>query len=254
MSIEIKKIEQYCRGYLNVDKWHDHCVNGLQVEGAEKIEKAITGVSFSEKLIKEAIKRKAKLIMVHHGVFKSEISSPPSIKGYMRKRFKLLLENDINLMGFHLPLDAHPEIGNNISLLKKLGLEKKDVIKSPEYGDIGFIGKSKKSYELLDFIGLLEEKLGTSTYTIDGDKKVKMVGIISGGASPEFLIAAEMGADTFICGDIRESTVRAVEETGINFINAGHYNTEKMGIQNLGEKIGKKFGIKVEYVDIPNDI
>lgn len=255
MSIEIKKINKFCTEYLNIEKWQDYCVNGLQVEGSFLVEKAITGVSISEKLIREAIKRKAQLIIVHHGIFKSDISSPPEIKGYMKKRLSLLLKNDINLMGFHLPLDAHPVIGNNISLIKKLGLEKVGTIKSPMYGDIGFVGKAKKVYDFLDFVNLVEEKLDTSTYSIAGESpKVKTVGIVSGGASPDFQIAHEMGADTYICGDIRESTVRAVEETGINFINAGHYNTEKLGIQNLGKKVADKFGIEVEFVDIPNEI
>lgn len=238
-----------------MSKWNDYCVNGLQVEGVEKIDRAVLGVSISEKLIREAIKRKAKLIMVHHGIFKSDIPAPPEVKGHMRTRLKLLLEHDINLMGFHLPLDAHPIIGNNISILNRLGLKKTDVINSPGYGEIGFVGKTTKAIAFLDFVKFVEKSLNTKAYHIAGkEKQVKTVGIVSGGASPDFAVAAELGADTYICGDIRESVVRAVEEVGINFINAGHYNTEKFGIQNLGALVAKKFGIKAEFVEVPNEI
>jgi dinuclear metal center YbgI/SA1388 family protein len=255
MNAEIKKINKFCREYLAVSKWDDYCVNGLQVEGVEKIDKAILGVSISEKLIREAIKRKAKLIMVHHGMFKSDIPAPPVIKGHMRTRLKLLLEYDINLMGFHLPLDAHPIIGNNICILNRLGLKKTAVINSPGYGEIGFVGKTSRSISFSDFVKFVEKTLATKTYCITGKaKQVKSVGIVSGGASPDFAIAAELGADTYICGDIRESVVRAIEEVGINFINAGHYNTEKFGIQNLGALVAKKFNIKAEFVDVPNEI
>ena len=99
MLVDVKKINKYCTDYLEINKWQDYCVNGLQVEGDTKISKAITGVSISEKLIREAIKRKAKLIMVHHGIFKSDIPSPPAIKGYIKLRLKLLLEHNINLIG-----------------------------------------------------------------------------------------------------------------------------------------------------------
>lgn len=255
MQVDIRKIEKYCAEYLHTAKFKDFCHNGLQVEGASKAGSMISGVSFSKKLVEAAIKKKAKIIIVHHGIFKDQISALPRIHGIIRQRLKLLLENNINLFGFHLPLDAHPVIGNNISLLKLFGLKKKEVIISPDYGEIGFIGEFDQSVKFVDFIKIVNEKLETNAYTIPaGPTKIKTVGIISGGASPEFEIAADMGADTYICGDVRESVVRAVEEKGINFINAWHYNTEKLGVQNLGKLIAKKFNIKHEFIDIPCDI
>ncbi|MEA1963318.1 MAG: Nif3-like dinuclear metal center hexameric protein [Patescibacteria group bacterium] len=255
MLTETKKIIKYCEDYLDVDKFNDGCFNGLQVEGAKKIDKIIVGVSWSEKLIKEAIKKKARLIIVHHGIFKNDFGNKLQLKGFTKNRIKFLLENDINLAGFHLPLDAHRAIGNNISLIKLLKLKKTDVIDCPDYGEIGFIGEYKEAMKFEDFYNLVCDELETQPYVIPaGKKNVKRVGIISGGASPNFKEAAELGADTYICGDAREEVVRAVEETGINFINAGHYNTEKIGIQNLGKLIAKKFKIKVEFVDVPCDV
>lgn len=255
MKVERNKIVKFCEEYLKTKDFKDYCHNGLQVEGTAKVKKVITGVSLSKQLIEKAIEKKAGMIIVHHGLFSSQIGSPPQINGVLKGRLKLLLENDINLCGFHLPLDSHPEIGNNISLLRLFGLKKVGVINTPNYGDIGFLGELDKPICFDSFVEMVNSKLNTNSYIIAaGPKEVKRVGIISGGALPEFALAAELGADTYICGDIRESIVRQVEEMGINFLNAGHYNTEKLGIQNLGNLVADKFGIKVEFVDIPCEI
>lgn len=247
--METKKIVKYCEDYLKVKDFEDYCVNGLQVEGAPKVSKIITGVSLSEKLIREAIKKQAKMIMVHHGLFVKQIGKPPCVKAVVRNRLKLLLENDINLCGFHLPLDAHPVIGNNISLCKLFNIQKTEPF------DVGFVGELKQAIALEDFYNLICDELETQPYIIPaGPKKIKKIGVISGGASPDFQQAVELGADTYLCGDAREEVVEAVQEAKINFINAGHYNTEKLGIQNLGNLIAMKFKIKVEFVDVPCDV
>lgn len=254
------KIVKFCEDYLNVKNFNDYCINGLQVEGAEKIEKIITGVSWSKKLIEAAIIKNAQMIMVHHGlfseyVFLSSNNKLPQIKGVTRERLKLLLSNNINLCGFHLPLDAHPLIGNNISLLKLLELKKIGELNVPEYGTIGFLGEFGKPVLFSQFVKEVNSKLMTKSYIIAaGNKKVKKIAIISGGAAPDFKYAIEQGADVYLCGEIREATVRAVEEAKINFINAGHYNTEKLGIKNLGELVAKKLKVKAEFIDIPNEV
>lgn len=255
MKVDRKKIVKFCEEYLKVKNFQDTCHNGLQMEGVEKVDKIITGVTLSKKLIEAAIDKKAQMIIVHHGIFSKQIPELPVFKGYFKNRLKLILENNINLCGFHLPLDAHPEIGNNISLSRLVGLKKEKTIFIPAYGEIGFIGELEKAMERQKFVNLVNRKINTNSYVIlAGPDKVKKVGIISGGASPEFIEVADLGADTYICGDVREDIVRPVEEVGINFINAGHYNTEKLGIKNLGELIAKKFKIKVEFVDVPCDI
>lgn len=243
-----KEIIRYCEDYLKVKDFEDGCNNGLQIEGVHLVKKIVTGVSLSKKFINEAINKKADMLMVHHGLFDNHIGKPAVIKGVMRNRIKILLENDINLAGFHLPLDAHPEIGNNISLARLMNLE------NIKPFDIGFVGDIKET-DINAFIKRVEERFITKTFSIlGGPKKVKRVGIISGGASPYYKQAIEEGADTFICGDMRENTVREAEEAEVNIINAGHYNTEKLGIQNLGNLVAEKFGVDVEFVDIPNDI
>lgn len=249
MPVETKKIIKYCEDYLSVDKFDDGCFNGLQVEGADKVDKIIVGVTWSEKLIREAIKKQAKLIIVHHGIFKSDFGDSPRLKGFIKNRVKLLLKNDINLAGFHLPLDAHVVIGNNAGICESLGIKK---IKK---FDVGFCGELDKEQNFKEFVKKVDKKLQTKSYVIPaGLKKVKKIAVISGAASPYFKEAAELGADTYICGDAREEVVRAIEETGINFINAGHYNTEKIGVQNLGKLIARKFKVKVEFIDVPCDV
>ena len=249
MPIETKKIIKYCEYYLSVDKFDDGCFNGLQIEGVNEVNKVVVGVTWSKKLIFEAIKKQAKLIIVHHGLFKGDFGDTPRIKGFIKNRIKLLLENDINLAGFHLPLDTHAMIGNNVSICKILGIKK---IK--KFG-FGFWGELDEKENFKEFVKKVNKNLHTKSYVIPaGQKKIKKIAVISGAASPHFKEAAELGVDTYICGDAREEIVRAVEETGINFINAGHYNMEKMGIQNLGKLIAKKFKIKVEFVDVPCNV
>ncbi len=249
MSVKRNKIIEYLNEFLNVKNFEDFCHNGLQVEGNDAVSKVVTGVTLSMKLIRKAEERKAEMLIVHHGFFVRDIPSPLQLKGLYKERIKALLLNDISLAGYHKPLDAHPVIGNNISLCKLFGLKKCKPV------DVGFVGELDKDIEILEFKRMVDSKLNArSTLLLSGKKKIKKVGIISGGSSPYFEQALENGADVFIGGDLREEVVRKIEETGFNFINAGHYNTEKLGIQNLGKLIEKKFKIKAEFVDIPCDV
>jgi len=243
------EIIKFCEDYLKVNEFEDYCVNGLQVEGKKEIKKIITGVSLSQKLIQEAIKEKADMIMVHHGIFVKQIGTPPKIEGYIKERIKLLLENDINLAGFHLPLDAHLEIGNNIGLAKSLGL------KNLQAFEIGFLGEPEKEMNFTDLVDFFQKKYSFDSFQIPaGPEKIKKVGIVSGGGSDYFRKAIKEGADTFITGEPKEDVVRAVEESEINFLAAGHYNTEKDGIYNLGELVEKEFGVEHKFIDIPCDV
>lgn len=246
MSIERNKIIKFCEEYLKVGDFQDYCVNGLQVEGMENVEKIITGVSLSQKLIESAIEKNAKMIIVHHGIFMNMISSPAQIKGIMRNRLKLLLENDINLLGFHLPLDAHPEIGNNISLVNSLNLQMLKPF------SVGYLAGLEKKLDINEFVQNINSLLGVDCYVHQaGPKEIKNVIVSSGGASVKFEQARAFGADTLLCGDIKEEVIRGAEEIGINIINAGHYNTEKFGVKNLGELLSEKFKIEAEFIDIP---
>lgn len=247
--MERDKIIQFCSEYLEVEKFDDACHNGLQVEGAEEVNKIITGVSLSAQLIEAAIKNKAEMIMVHHGLFKNSIPELPVLQGVIRNRVKMLLCNNINLAGYHLPLDFHNKIGNNALLCEKLEIGNWKLL------EMGCVGELDKEIDFKDFVDIVNSKLGVNSIVISGGgKKAKIIGVSSGGASPYYQDFIDAGADTFLTGDIRENIVRGVEEQGLNFINAGHYNTEKLGIKALGELVNKEFGVEVEFVDVPNSI
>ncbi len=253
--IKREKIVKFCNEYLKVDTFKDYCYNGLQIEGKEDISKIVTGVSLSRQFIEKAIEEKADMIVVHHGLFKNQLGDPPRIIGIFKNRIKLLMQHDINLCGYHLPLDAHPEIGNNISLARLLKLINLEHLISPYYGEIGYIGDMKVEMKFIDFISYVNKMLHTQSFIIAaGHEWVKKVGIISGGSAIEYSEAFAQGADTFITGEIKENIVREVEETGMNFINAGHYNTEKLGIQNLGKLVSEKFNIQMKFIDIPCEV
>ncbi len=249
MPVKRDKIIGFCDEYLKVRDFEDYCHNGLQVEGRADVVKIVTGVSLSRELIKRAMEKQADMIMVHHGIFMRDVPNPLCLAGYMRERLKMLLENDINLAGYHLPLDAHPLIGNNISLCDMLG------VKRAKPFDAGFIGELSREMLFDKFNALVEKQLCTHNFAMNaGKKKVKKVAIISGGSSVDFEAAYAAGADVFLAGDVREEVVRKIEEVGINFINAGHYNTEREGIRKLGELVAKKFRIEAEFVDVPNEV
>ena len=249
MSVKRDEIIEYLNEYLSVGDFEDGCVNGLQIEGNENISKIVTGVSLSERLINEALSKKADMMIVHHGFFADSVFSPLQLKGIMKKRIKMILENDINLAGYHIPLDVHPLIGNNISLAELFGA------KNCKPFDVGFIGELDEEIKFDKFVSLVDKKLNVKSFALSyGKNMIKKVAVISGGASPYYNKAMKIGADVLVTGDMRENIVREAEEIGINIINAGHYNTEKLGIINLGKLVEKKFGVEVEFVDVPNKI
>lgn len=254
MSVSRDKIVSFCSDYLKVENFKDYCHNGLQISGTDKINKIVIGVTISKKLIEAAMQKKADMIIVHHGLFAKHFGEFPVIEGVWRERLKLLLNNDISLCGFHLPLDAHHLIGNNISILQALGLVKVCGIKE-DGQSVGYVGEYKISVARDKFIESVNKKLETKSVVLEfGAKQIKKVGIVSGGASPSWFTAQKLGCDTFITGDLRESVVRPAEEAGVNIINAGHYNSERFGIINLGRLVQKKFKVSVEFVEVPCDI
>lgn len=256
MSININKIITFCSDYLQVENFDDYCHNGLQIEGKEKISRIVMGVTFSEELINYAIKRHADLVIVHHGIGSKHFGEKARITGFFKKRIKLMLENNIALAGFHLPLDAHSVIGNNVLILKSLGLKIKSILATEKYNlSIGYIGEYSRPMKREYFVNLVNKKLNTKSFLLPyGSNMVKRVGVISGGAVAEALDAHDAGCDTYLCGEIKESIVHPMKELQMNFINAGHYNTETLGLKKMGELIARKFNLPVEFIDIPCEV
>lgn len=246
--VELSTIIDFIDDYLSPSDFDDGCVNGLQVEGKHGINKIVLGVSSSQQLFQRAIEESADLIIVHHGLFWKK-QPLLSVTGILKQRLELLIKNDISLLGYHLPLDAHPKVGHNAEILSVLNLNQKEAV------DAGFVGEYETPMAFNSFENLVKEKICETPFVLPyGSNEVKRVLVISGGSSGDYGLAKEVGADTFICGDMRENFVREIEETGLNVINAGHYNTEVFGIRALGELLEKVFNVPCVFIDIPNPV
>ena len=247
--MERKKLVTFLDTYLETDRFQDYCKNGLQVDGSDTVTKIVSGVTFSRRLIEEAISCKAEVILVHHGLFKGDIPDPPYIYGSFRNRLALLLSHNINLVAYHLPLDAHPEIGNNALACKHLGLKDLQPL------DIGFIGRLARSESLESLSVKVRELYGREVMAFEfGPSKIQKIALISGGSCSFWETAHQSGAELFVCGDMKESMVRKIEETGLNVLVAGHYHTETLGIKALSDLIRERFKLEVFFIDIPSPV
>ncbi|GKT12476.1 MAG: hypothetical protein ISEC1_P1454 [Thiomicrorhabdus sp.] len=242
------ELVNYLNELLKIDEYNDYAPNGLQVEGCDEIKIIVTGVTACNELINEAIKLNAHAIIVHHGFFwKSE---PQEIVGFKQKRIKNLLVNDINLLGYHLPLDGHSELGNNAELARLWQL--KDI--TPDSGLVR-LGHLSEPIKIDEFITRVTTTLGRKPLHLKGGPEfVKTVSWCSGGAQNYIDKAVKFGADVYISGEVSEQTMHLAKECGIHYLSAGHHATEKWGIKALGEHLSAKFKLQCHFVDIPNPV
>lgn len=239
----------WCDATLETARFKDYAPNGLQVEGRSRIRRILTAVTASRAAIDHAVVTGADMLLVHHGMFwKSE---PATITGWKKQRIAALLAHDINLAGYHLPLDAHPELGNNAQLAKRCGW-------LPEYrfGDQDLLAAGRNGKRGQTLTGLADDisaALGRRP-TVAGDPERVLDKLVwcSGGAQGYFQAAIDHGADAYITGEISEAQYHLANETGTVFISAGHHATERYGIQALGIAIADTFGIEVSFFDEAN--
>ena len=244
----LKHFTSYINELLEIEKFKDYAPNGLQVEGKGKLKKIITGVSATQALIEVAIEREADAIVVHHGWFWG--GEDPCIVGMKKKRLKLLMQHDISMLGYHLPLDAHPELGNNAQLAKRLGIQTEDVMDAQGVGNFG----SFEEYISLGKLGeKIEKSLERKPLLINaGDHAIRRVAWCTGGAQDRIDKAIEAGVDAYISGEISEHTVHKARESGLHYIAAGHHATERYGVEALGDFTAAKFGLLHEFIDVDN--
>lgn len=245
-----KDVVKYCDELLDVGIVKDYCPNGLQVEGKRDINLIVSGVSASLEVIKKAIEYKADMLLVHHGFFWKGDSS--CITGFMRERLKLLLENNINLVAYHLPLDLHQVYGNNVQLARHMQWDITGRLTGCIGRDLGNTAILKKPVSVDELVESLRIKLGFEPVVVcqDGSDKVETIAFSTGASYDDIHYAIESGVDVFITGEIAERTYHIAKESGIVFIAAGHYATEKFGIVALAENVVKKFNIEHCNVDI----
>ncbi|WP_130834406.1 type 2 GTP cyclohydrolase I [[Erwinia] mediterraneensis] len=241
------ELEQIVNQQLNSGSFSDYAPNGLQVEGREQVTHIITGVTANQALLDEAVKRNADAVMVHHGYFwKNEA---PVIKGMKRNRLRTLLANDINLYGWHLPLDAHPQLGNNAQLAKLLDIEVRgEVMPLVLWGELAepVTGEA--------FARRIAQRLGREPLHC-GDNapaQIRRLAWCSGGGQGFIDNAAAFGVDAFITGEVSEQTIHSAREQGVHFFAAGHHATERGGIKALGDWLAEHYALDVTFIDIPN--
>jgi len=251
--MNLHELTQFIDDYLDIGAIEDSCPKGLQVEGAENVTKMISGVSACVELFNEAVERDANAILVHHGMFWD--SDPKIVRGSLKQRLKILLDNDISLLGYHLPLDRHPEVGNNIQIAERLDLVDPEPFAVYNGMTISYIAKTKDPVPAADFIEMIKDRINPDLrhYSF-GPDEINSVAILSGGAPRFVREALERGADLFLTGEESESIYHLSKEEKIHFVSAGHHATERFGVIALGELLARKFDLEVEFVDIPNPI
>lgn len=248
--MEIKKLLDYTGELLQVERFRDYCPNGLQVEGKTDIEVIVSGVTASMALLEAAADLKAELVLVHHGYFWR--NEDARVRGMKRARLKFLLERDMNLVAYHLPLDAHPALGNNAQLGQIMGVPIDGMEGEPA---IIAHGRLTQPMPLQAFGDHLQRALGRAPLLLgDTAKPIRRIAWCTGAAQDYFEQAIDMQVDAYISGEVSEQTFHLAQESGVAYLAAGHHATERYGIQSLGHHLSEKFGLQHFFIDIDNPV
>ncbi len=242
------EIESYLHTLLDVGRFRDYGPNGLQVEGRPEIRRIVSGVTASRALIEAAIADGADAILVHHGLFWR--GQDGRITGWLKQRLELLLKHEVSLFAYHLPLDAHAELGNNAQLGQRLSLKA-----DGRFGeqDLGFIGTGDAPMGFDDLAQRVTSSLGRSVTAVPGDgRPVRRIAWCTGGAQGYFEGAIAAGADAFITGEISEPQAHYARETGVGFIACGHHASERYGAPAVAAHVAQQFGLNHRFIDIDN--
>jgi dinuclear metal center YbgI/SA1388 family protein len=259
-SVNRDDLSLYLDDHLQVARIKDYCPNGLQVQGKPIIKNLVSGVTASLALIEEAIALKADAIMVHHGWFWK--NDDARVVGQLHSRLKLLMDHEINLFAYHLPLDVHPVLGNNAQLAKVMGWKPLKASGRAFLGSASVMdgliweGRPEASQKTLGQLARsISGRLGRDPLVIgDLNKPIKRIAWCTGGAQGYINEAISMKVDAYISGEVSEQTFHAAQESGVAYIAAGHHATERYGIGALGEFVAQKYKLKHQFVDIPNPV
>ncbi|MBI5039784.1 MAG: Nif3-like dinuclear metal center hexameric protein [Gammaproteobacteria bacterium] len=249
--IPLNELVSYTNGLLNIAAFQDYCPNGLQVEGRAQVRKLVSGVTASQALVEAAVAAGADALLVHHGYFwKGE---DPCVTGMKRRRLAGLLAAEVTLLVYHLPLDAHAELGNNAQLGALLGL-----VPEAWFGDgrgpaIACHATLPEAVSATAFAARITAALGRAPQIVaGGDHPIRRIGWCTGAAQGYIEAAAALGLDAFISGEISEPTVHVARECGVHYFAAGHHATERYGVEALGAHLAQRFGLEHCFLDIEN--
>jgi dinuclear metal center YbgI/SA1388 family protein len=248
------EITGYCDDLLDVASFDDYGPNGLQVPGRSEVGKVATGVSANLETLEGAVEAGADLVVTHHGLLWGDALSPLSVP--MAARLRALLCSDVSLAAYHLPLDAHPEIGNNALLRDALGLEADERPFGLAKGAaVGLIGRASEPLDIGELRGRLSEAVGQEPLVFEaGPDRITSIGIVTGSGGFALHEAGPLGLDALVTGEPSEPVMGEAREYGVHFLAGGHYATETFGIRRLGELIAERFSVEHEFVDVPNPI
>lgn len=248
--MQLNELRDYIGSLLAVSRYRDYAPNGVQVEGRGEVLRIATGVTASQSVLEAATAWGADAIIVHHGYFWR--SEDASITGIKRRRIAHLLQHNVSLLAYHLPLDAHAELGNNAQLAKRLGWMEQGRFGEQEIASFGTL---KQAQTLAHLTAHLTKALQRAPLTIgDLNRNINRIAWCSGGGQGYFEQAIALGVDAFVTGEISEQNVHVAQETGVVFIAAGHHATERYGVQALGEHLAAQFGLEHRFFDQDNPV
>ncbi len=248
--MRLNELRDYIGSELAVSRFRDYCPNGLQVEGRVEVRRIATGVTASQAVLEAATTWGADAILVHHGYFWR--NEDAAITGIKKRRVSHLLQHDTSLLAYHLPLDAHPDLGNNAQLRERLGF-----VEHGRFGeqDIAMYGALAQAQTLQQLTLSIQHALLRTPQVIGyANPNISRIAWCSGGGQGFFEQAVALGVDAFLTGEISEQNVHVAQETGVAFIAAGHHATERYGIQALGEHLASHFGLEHRFFDQDNPV
>lgn len=251
---QLKQLVAYCNDLLSINEFNDYCPNGLQVEGKANINRLVTGVTASQDLIDHAIDQGADALLVHHGYFwKGEDAS---IVGLKKKRIAKLLQNEISLLAYHLPLDAHVEYGNNIELARRIGIQVNGVVEQGRAKGLLWYGELEQAMTAGELSQRLARGLNRQPLHLSSSSQrvIHTLAWCTGGAQAYIEEAAELGMDAYISGEVSEQTFHLARELDIHYFAAGHHATESYGVQALGRHLADHFELESEFIDVFNPV
>jgi dinuclear metal center YbgI/SA1388 family protein len=252
--MEIRALVEYCDQLLDVASGSDYGPNGLQVEGTRDVRRIVTGVSAGVELFEKAVAAGADAVVVHHGILWSSFGAQP-LAGYYGRRMRAIVESGMHLLAYHLPLDRHAELGNNALAARRLGLYALEPFGVHEGQTVGFRGRYPEPLAAAELVRRCGEVFGREPLAfLAGPDPVGTVGIISGGAQRELYQAIDAGLDAYITGEAAEWVMNVAREARIHFLACGHYATERLGIQALGEHLAARFELEHRFIELPNPV
>ncbi len=252
MAIALRTLVEEADRFLNAARISDYCPNGLQVEGRPQVRRIVSGVTASQALLDAAVEAEADVVLVHHGYFwKGEDAC---ITGIKRRRLQTLLSNDISLLAYHLPLDLHAEVGNNVQLARQLDITVEGPLDPNNPKVVGLLGSLDEPMSARDFARRVQDVLGREPLLVEGAGMIRKIGWCTGGGQGYIDNAIAAGVDLYLTGEASEQSFHSARENGISFVAAGHHATERYGVQALGDYLARRFAVEHLFIDCPNPI